>query len=414
MRIKPTFAAGVVVGLAAAIGVASMLANSPQQGEVSPVKAFSPRGTYYPNTEDLASNEMRIISCGTGMPNQRPAQAASCFLVELGNGDKFIFDIGTASADNLAALVIPQDYLNKIFLSHLHGDHFGDLGALYIGGLINGRTVPLHVYGPSGDRPERGTAHAVEGLKQMYTWDVAGRKGRFPPSGQEIIVHEFDFRGENHVVYEENGVTIRSWPAIHSLDGSVSYSLEWNGLKFVFSGDTYPNRWFREYAQNADVLIHEAMMPLPYMIEKMNFPVERALFVNTIIHTPPPMVGRVFSEMQPRMAIAFHFFTDFDVIQDMAVGVRSTYDGPLSLASDMQVWNVTKDEITWRSIVFDDYAWSPPPAKWPPPPVDNSIAESESDWILSGRLDYSDIVRQLYERANEQYGTSLQPPLGGN
>ena len=55
------------------------------------------------------------------------------------------------------------------------------------------------------------------------------------------------------MVYQENGVTIRSWPAIHSLDGSVSYSLEWNGLKYVFGGDTRPNRWYTEYAKNASV-----------------------------------------------------------------------------------------------------------------------------------------------------------------
>ena len=36
---------------------------------------------------------------------------------------------------------------------------------------------------------------------------------------------------KNKSCYEENGVTIRSFPAIHAIDGSVSYSLEWNGLK---------------------------------------------------------------------------------------------------------------------------------------------------------------------------------------
>ena len=97
---------------------------------VSPVKASGGRGTYYPNTEDLAPDEMRIISLGTGMPNPRPSQKATCWLVELGNGDKFLFDLGTGSSDNLAALLIPYDYLDKVFLSHLHTDHFGDFGAL--------------------------------------------------------------------------------------------------------------------------------------------------------------------------------------------------------------------------------------------------------------------------------------------
>jgi ribonuclease Z len=39
-----------------------------------------------------------------------------------------------------------------------------------------------------------------------------------------ITVHEFDWSKENNVIYEENGVTIRSIPAIH-LEGSVSFIL---------------------------------------------------------------------------------------------------------------------------------------------------------------------------------------------
>ena len=57
------------------------------------------REYYTPNTESLAPDEMRVIACGTGMPTTRAAQAAACFLVELGNGDKFIFDIGSGSAE---------------------------------------------------------------------------------------------------------------------------------------------------------------------------------------------------------------------------------------------------------------------------------------------------------------------------
>jgi ribonuclease Z len=57
---------------------------------VSATDAREPRDSYFPNTETLASDEMRIIACGTGMPTGRESQAAACFLVELGNGDKFL------------------------------------------------------------------------------------------------------------------------------------------------------------------------------------------------------------------------------------------------------------------------------------------------------------------------------------
>jgi hypothetical protein len=45
--------------------------------EISPTMVRDrPRDTYYPNTEDLAADEMRVIACGTGMPTTRAAQAA--------------------------------------------------------------------------------------------------------------------------------------------------------------------------------------------------------------------------------------------------------------------------------------------------------------------------------------------------
>lgn len=44
----------------------------------SPVSALSNRDVYYPGTEDLAPDEMRVTACGTGMPNARPKQAAAC------------------------------------------------------------------------------------------------------------------------------------------------------------------------------------------------------------------------------------------------------------------------------------------------------------------------------------------------
>ncbi|TNF76466.1 MAG: MBL fold metallo-hydrolase, partial [Acidobacteria bacterium] len=104
----------------------------------SPVEARD-RDFYAPNSEDLGPDEMRLIACGTGMPTARPKQAASCWLLELGNGDKFLFDLGTGSAERIAAMQIPYNYLDKVFLSHLHTDHFGDLDALFVGGALAGR-----------------------------------------------------------------------------------------------------------------------------------------------------------------------------------------------------------------------------------------------------------------------------------
>jgi hypothetical protein len=114
--------------------------------------------TYFPGTEKLAADEMRVTAVGTGMPTQTPSNAAAAFLVELGNGDSFLFDLGTGSTERLSGLETDYSKLDKVFVSHLHTDHIGDLAALWVGGWLGGRYTPMHVYGPSGATPELGRA----------------------------------------------------------------------------------------------------------------------------------------------------------------------------------------------------------------------------------------------------------------
>jgi len=377
------------------------------QPRISPVAARD-RDIYFPMSEDLAPDEMRIFSCGTGMPSARESQAAACFFVELGNGDKFLFDGGTGSHVRIGSLGIPYDFIDKMFISHLHTDHFGDFAAYSVGGWVAGRSVPLNVWGPSGSRPEMGTQYAIDHWMKALTWDIEGRAGRLPASGGQVIVHEFDYKGENEIVYQENGVTIRSWPAIHSLDGPVSYSLEWNGLRFVYGGDTYPNKWFVRYAAGADVAIHESMMAVEDWITKYKFPPALALEVGTQIHTTPESFGKIMSTVKPRMAIAFHFFNDFDTTEKILRGIRLTYDGPLTLATDYLVWNVTKDDIRVREVFVNENMWPPPPA-YPRPPMDPSIMKFVSQEIGAGYMDEAVVADQpIYDRINKQYGTDLK------
>ena len=319
------------------------------------------RPEYFPNTEELRPDELRITALGTGLPTPiTRAQKSTAWMVELGNGDVFLFDIGTGSMENLFGLRPDFSKIDKIFLSHLHSDHFGDLDAFIVGSWLSGRYTPLHVYGGAGETPELGTKAAIEALMKVLAWDLKGRTGLLPDAGGAVIPHEFDYKALNQPVYEKNGVRITSWPAIHSLDGSVSYRLEWNGLSFVFGGDTRPNKWFIEYAKNADVVIHECF-PTPEGLAAFNdWKMRPSTFVSSYIHTPPQGFGKVMSEITPRMAIAFHTVLLPDIQQGMLEGIRKTYDGPLTIANDLMVWNVTKDTITLREAVFSDRVKPPP------------------------------------------------------
>ncbi len=374
----------------------------------APAKTAKMRDVYYPGTETLAPDEMRIVACGTGMPSVRPKQAAACFLVELGNGDKFLFDIGSGSHERIAAQKIPYDEIDKVFIGHLHVDHFGDLPSFWLGGTVMNRLTPLRVWGPSGATPEYGTKRCLELMQEMYKWDIGTRSGVIDFRGGKLEVNEFDFKGVNAVIYNENGVTIRSMPAVHGLDGAVSFILEWNGLKFVYGSDTIPNKWFVEHTKGADVAIHECFLPPPLLVTKQGFAPLEALTVGTQGHTAPEQFGKVMSMCKPRLAIGYHFYNDFDTAPEVLRRVRKTYDGEVSLATDYMVWNVTKKDIKVRMSVVDEEVW-PSPAQKKKNPPDFTKSIPISDFTRSGALPMPDVVGPLYAEINKLYGTDYKP-----
>jgi len=407
-RVAVLICCAIVVGAAVAIKPAVNGNEAPEAS--APVATVTEAGTpdrkrdmYFPGTEQLGADEMRIVACGTGMPAARRSQAATCFLVELGNGDKFLFDVGTGSAANFGSLNIPYDRLDKVFISHLHSDHVGDLDALWIGGWTGGRHGPVHVWGPSGATPETGTRYFVEKLKEAFTWDVKCRLGIIPARAGGLEVHEFDYMQENGVVYEKNGVVIRSWPAIHGIDGSVSYALEWRGLKFVFGGDTVPNKWFIKHARGADVAIHECFMTPMLMMEKYGFSPAAALNVAVGVHTAPVAFGKIMDGVKPRLAIAYHFFNDPDTRYPIYEGIRKTYGGRLAMANDLVVWNVTRDSIRERQVIVDERAW-PAKSDLPPEDPDPSLLTPRTKELDAGKLDVEHTFKDMIDGFKKKHG----------
>jgi ribonuclease Z len=379
-------------------------------GSATRTGPVSDREVYYPGTESLAPDEIRVTACGTGMPNARPKQAAACWLVELGNGDKFIFDIGTGSAERISALKIPYDFMDKVFLGHLHSDHFGDLDALWVGGVVGNRTMPMRVWGPSSSEAKYGTKAALEHMEKMLAWDVDSRMGNTDTRGLILEVNEFDYRAVNKVIYEENGVTIRTIPAVHIFDGPVSFILEWNGLKVAYSSDTYPNKWWMEHAKGVDLAIHECFVSPEDLVQKQSFTPEAALNVGTQIHTSPAQFGKVMATTRPRMAVAYHFFNDFDTAPNVLRDVRMTYDGPLALATDYMVFNVTKEDIRVRMAAVDEDIWPLPATRELVPPDVKLQRVFLSKEMRDGRIVHKDVLQRVYEDINKRFGSNEKVP----
>jgi len=387
----------------------AMAAESAPISDWSTTKPSPSHIVYYPGTEELKPDEMRVICLGSGMPMPRLKQAAASFLIELGNGDKFIFDMGTGSMERLYALGIPLDFIDKVFLTHLHADHMGDLSAFWIYGPQNNRSVPLRVWGPGGGgtRPEWGTKAAMENMQEMWAWMTGTLAGTIDTRSLELDVTEYDWSKVNGVVYEKNGAVIRSLPAIH-LEQSASFILEWNGLTLAFSGDTLPNNWWIEYTEGVDFSIHECIFTPEMAMSKWGFSAAEALNAMTTIHANPSFFGKVMAMTRPKHAVAYHFQNDADTLPLVMREVESLYDGPLDYAQDFMVWNITKDGVRTRMAVPNREAFPTPSL------VEKHIEEGEGryqtpDSVLAGwPEDFQDFTEQIYDDFNKKHGTDFQ------
>ena len=254
---------------------------------------------YYPGQEQIGPDEMRISFIGsTPIPVTR-AQAGTCIMVELGNGKRFFFDFGSGCMRNIIAMAVPLQTVNDIFFTHLHVDHYADLPYLFAFAPWMGRWKPLRVHGPSGRTPKDGIKHMIEGMKMMTHWHTDSFNACPIGDGYEVEVNEFDFRDDNGICYDKDGVTIRHWRRSHTKDGASAYRLDWNGLSFVWTGDGRPDELSLELAKGVDVFVTE-VQPDTANLQAMKFGMPPVIVNDDDRPGPQPALrGRLHVQQDP-------------------------------------------------------------------------------------------------------------------
>jgi ribonuclease BN (tRNA processing enzyme) len=284
-------------------------------------------------------------------------------MVELGNGDIFFFDLGNGAMKNIIAMGVPQVLVNDIFITHLHVDHYADLPYMLPFTASGGRYKPLRVTGPSGRIPELGTKAMIENMRKMLRWHI--EEFDFMPMGDgcEVEVNEFDFREENGICYDKNGVTVRHWPRSHGKDGASAYRLDWNGLSFVWTGDGRPDELTVKYSQGADVFVTEVQNDLGNLAAlKYGYPPAMWNYVIDTHHTTHFAAGYLFKEINPRVGMVTHLEYEPELNNEVIAGIRTHWDGLFILgAPDVRVVNVTKDAIYARDAVLPELGAVPRP-----------------------------------------------------
>jgi ribonuclease Z len=198
----------------------------------------------------------------------------------------------------------------------------------------------------------------IDNMRKMLRWHF--EEFDFMPIGDgfEVDVTEFDFREENGLCYDKNGVTVRHWPRSHGKDGASAYRLDWNGLSFVWTGDGRPDELTVKYSQGVDVFVTEVQNDLGQLMSmKMGMPPAMYNYMIDTHHTPHYAAGYLMKEINPRIGMVTHMEYEPALSEELIGGIRAHWDGLFVIgAPDVQVVNVTKDAIWSREAALPELA----------------------------------------------------------
>jgi ribonuclease BN (tRNA processing enzyme) len=246
---------------------------------------------------------MRLTTIGTGTVSPHAHRVSAAHLVEAGDV-RLLLDCGGGAMHRMAYLGIRWQDISHVALTHFHADHISDLPLLILAwryGDLPPRSEPLTVFGPPGTRELMSKLAAAFGdwvLEPDYPLDV-----REVETGTALEIR--------------SGVTLGARSVPHT-DESVAYSVEHDGRRLVYTGDTGFDAELGVWARDCDVLLTECSLPAD-----MGLPT----------HLTPEECGQLASLARPAHLVLTHFYPPVEVV-DIAGIVAERFPGRTTLASD--------------------------------------------------------------------------------
>lgn len=112
--------------------------------------------------------ELQFLGTGAGMPSKERNTTAIMMKLLDERGTMWLFDCGEATQHRILHTSLKPRKIEKIFITHLHGDHIFGLPGLLGSRSFLGGTEPLTIYGPLGIKEWVETTIRISGTHLTY------------------------------------------------------------------------------------------------------------------------------------------------------------------------------------------------------------------------------------------------------
>lgn len=305
---------------------------------------------------------MELIFLGTSAGVPTRARNVTTMLLNLQHPTRaglWLFDCGEGTQHQMLRTAFHPGKLDKIFITHLHGDHLFGLPGLLCSRSMAGNVQPLQIYGPKGIREFVKTTLRLSGSWTNYPLTIEEvtpglvvddglRKVTAYPLSHPIEcygyrIEEHDKPGAlNAAALKAQGIPagplfqqLKEGKTVTLPDGRIVNGANYlapaeSGKKLAIFGDTAPCPAALELAQGVDLLVHEATLEQA-MEEK----------ANSRGHSSTRQAAQLAADAGAKKLVITHISSRYDEQGSQAMLAEcKTYFSQTTLAEDFAVVHI--------------------------------------------------------------------------